>query len=119
MEQGDGDYVDLARIAGFAQNLAGGGLIQRQLYFAGVQYSFFDFVSAVTRHQGRSVLGKVVVELGAFLPDDQQYIPKSLGHQEPDPRPLALEYGIGGDRGSVDQKADVFRTPPRLLENAT
>ena len=87
-----------------AQQLSGGLLLQRPADLSGVEHALRDFEAALSRDQGLGTLLEVVVEAGPVLPHDVGHVPEPGGDQQGHLGPLALQDGVGGHGGAVNEE---------------
>ena len=77
-----------------------------------------DLEAEIARHEWPRLLEVDVVEVRPDLAADLQHVAEALGGDERGPWGLALDQGVGGDGGAVDEVGDGVRRDVALGENA-
>ena len=72
----------------------------------------------MARHQRRGRIDEEVVHVVAAFAADLERVPEAGGGEQPGARALALDQGVGGQGGAVDEAADVARRRARLVQEA-
>ena len=100
-------------------DLPGLHLVKGPEHFAGVQHPFRDAEAQVTGHDRGRPSGPEIVESRPVLSPDVQYVFEALCGQQCDPGALVLQEGVGCDRCSVDEEAELFRRESLLSRSAS
>ena len=116
MQQANGNVADFQPLQP-AQQFAGGLLLQRQADPTRVQHAFRNFKAALPRNQGLGTLLEVVIEPGAVLPHDVGHVPESGGDQQGHLGSLALQNGVGGHGGPVNEEPHRLGGNPELAQD--
>ena len=80
--------------------------IEREPRRAGRHHPLLHLEAAAARHERLRFLGEQIPDVAALLALEFQHVAKALGGDQPDIGTLALQDGVGGDRGSMDDCRD-------------
>ena len=83
------------------------GLVQRLDLHAPRIHAPADRQAQVARHQHRRIRGAVVEGVRPEAAPRFEEVPEAAGDEHPDPRPAALQHGVGGDGGAVQEQRAV------------
>jgi len=75
-----------------------------------------DLATEASWHERRRRIDEEIVHVVAAFVADLERVAEALGGEERRPRPLALDEGIGRERGAVDDRPNGARRDPRLVE---
>ena len=117
VDQADGQRLD-AGGADLVDHLLGLPAIQGMNDRAPRVHPFGDFPAQAPRDQVGRLVPVPVVELGHSDAPQLQHVPKPLGGNQGGAGSAALQQGVGGHRGPVDDFLDLARPRPGLLEEA-
>ena len=118
VQQANGDVADFQRLQP-AQQLASGLLLQGPADLPRVEHALRDFKAALPRDQGLGTLLEVVVEAGPVLPHDVGHVPEAGGNQQGHLGALALQDGVGGHGGPVNEEPHRLGGNLELVQHPT
>ena len=115
VQEADRDGLD-ARVLEPRDGRAGARLVQRREHAAVGLDALRDLEPQVARHQRRRLVDEEVVHVVAAFAPDLDRVAEARRREEPRPRALALDQRVGGQRGPVDQRADIGGPAARVVQ---
>ncbi len=110
MDQADRDCGGLFRRQMLDRGLRLGLVKRGQHLAAGVEPSVdFDHAIALDQRFGAIVQGVEAIDPGRILLADMEHVTEALGGDKAEPRALALQNQVGGERGGMDYALDFGR----------